>query len=147
MDPIKIVVTNSDSTYLMPSHSNYEQSQSKSESGDLVQSTNAHNAPNNNIVKTKTNRRKADLPPLKLSTRDSKNAYNDHNHVDRYGDDESQTLLHDPMLNKTLPPSQSTTSLYSAKRVKISQLAPPFETSGSGKYSYTFVSNNICSRV
>lgn len=154
MDPIKIVVTNSDSTSVTSSTS-YEQSQSATELNKTDRSQNAaivaaaaggaaaasaaslpsslSSTPtpqqhhqhlhqlNNNGTKIKSiNKRRNELPPLKLSTYEPKaNTFHLQVDNDHDVDDECRKLLLNPLVNKpSFPSSQSTTSLN--KRVTIS---------------------------
>lgn len=145
MDPIKIVVTNSDSTSVTSSTS-YEQSQSATElnksdhtqHGAAIAATTAaaaslpaslsstptpHHHPhqyNNNGTKIKSSsKRRSELPPLKLSTYEPKiSKFHLHVDHDHDADDECRKLLLNPLVNKPFPSSQSTTSLN--KRVTIS---------------------------
>lgn len=137
MDPIKIVVTNSDTT-----STSYEQSQSATELNktDYTQNAGAgaaavaavasaassppslsstptpHHHSNGTKLKS-ISKRRIDLPPLKLSTFEPKNKF--HLQIDDHdADDECRKLLLNPLVNKPFPSSQSTTSLN--KRVTIS---------------------------
>lgn len=141
MDPIKIVVTNSDTTSTTSSTS-YEQSQSATELNktDYTQNAGAgaaavaavasaassppslsstptpHHHSNGTKLKS-ISKRRIDLPPLKLSTFEPKNKF--HLQIDDHdADDECRKLLLNPLVNKPFPSSQSTTSLN--KRVTIS---------------------------
>lgn len=139
MDPIKIVVTNSDTI----STTSYEQSQSETELNETDHTQNAaqnaaavslsslsspaslsptpilhHHQYNHNGTKIKSiSKRKIDLPPLKLSTYEPKKAFqlqtDDHD-----VDDECRKLLLNPLINKPFPSSRSTTCLN--KQVVIS---------------------------
>lgn len=149
MDPIKIVVTNSDTTSATSS-SSYEQSQSATRlnvpdytqivaqnatavaasmaAGTVSSPPSLSSTPtphkhqhqqHDGTTKMKSiARRRNDLPPLKLSTYEPpKNMF--HLQVDDPEvDDECRQLLYNPLVNKSLPSSQSTTSLN--KRVTIS---------------------------
>lgn len=146
MDPIKIVVTNSDSTSVTSSTS-YEQSQSATELNKTDRSQNAALAAaaaaaslpaslsstptprqhhqhlhqlNSNGTKIKSiNKRRNELPPLKLSAYEPKaNSFHLQVDNDHDVDDECRKLLLNPLVNKPFPSSQSTTSLN--KRVTIS---------------------------
>lgn len=144
MDPIKIVVTNSDSTSVTSSTS-YEQSQSATELNKTDHTRNAaaagitaaslpasltstptphhhqHQHHNNGTKSIKSiSKRRNELPPLKLSTYEPKTNKTFHLQVDDHVDvdDECRKLLLNPLVNKPFPSSQSTTSLN--KRVTIS---------------------------
>lgn len=145
MDPIKIIVTNSDTTYLTPpppSATLYEQPRNAIEhsDSDYTKPNITHNVTtnNNSAPKSKSSRR-FNLPPLKISTNETKNTFklpSDDDHIDVNDiQDDSQRLLLSPLLSKSLPVSRSTTSLN--KRVKISPLlaAHRMESLGvTGKY-------------
>lgn len=167
MDPIKIVVTNSDSTSVTSSTS-YEQSQSTTElnkadhtqrvattgsaaaaaAASLPASLSSTPTPhhhlhqyNNNGTKIKSiNKRRNELPPLKLSTYEPKINKTFHLQVDNDHDvdDECRKLLLHPLVNKPFPSSQSTTSLN--KRVTISSKSAfsrlePSQSAGNRKGS------------
>lgn len=150
MDPIKIVVTNSDSTSVTSSTS-YEQSQSATELNKTDRTQNAAIAAataaasaaslptslsstptpqkhhqhlhqlnsNGTKIKQSINKRRSELPPLKLSTFEPKaNTFHLQVDNDHDVDDECRKLLLNPLVNKPFPSSQSTTSLN--KRVTIS---------------------------
>lgn len=130
MDPIKIIVTNSDTTYLTPpppTATLYDQPRNAIEhsDSDYTKPNITHNATtnNNSAPKSKSSRR-YNLPPLKISTNETKNTFklpSDDDHIDVNDiQDDSQRLLLSPLLSKSLPVSRSTTSLN--KRVKISPL-------------------------
>lgn len=166
MDPIKIVVTNSDSTSVTSSTS-YEQSQSATELNKSDRSQNAaivaaaaaaslpaslcttptpqqhrqhlHQLNSNGTNIKSINKRRNELPPLKLSTFEPK-AKSFHLQVDNDHDvdDECRKLLLNPLVNKPFPSSQSTTSLN--KRVTISPKSAfsrfePSQSTGKQKWN------------
>lgn len=120
MDPIKIIVTNSDATSISPANSHYQLATNEFGTNEAKSFDDlAHNARNNNVTISKSANR-WNLPPLKLSTSEQntfsvhKNMDNDHNDVF-----ESKKPLLSPLLGKSYLSSQSTTSLNCGKKVKI----------------------------
>lgn len=139
MDPIKIIVTNSDATYLEPpppSNIHYEESRNviaSSESDHLP--SGSHNATTSSSASTLKSSNRWNLPPLKISTNEHKSFKlpSDDDHIDNNMGDDSQKLLLSPLLGKSLTTSQSTTSLN--KRVTISPSAPRIDSLNvTGKY-------------
>lgn len=120
MDPIKIIVTNSDTTSITPSTTHYQQSPNAinfNESNTFDDIT--QNAPNNHVTNGKLAKR-WNLPPLKLSTSENSSfRLQKNDNIDQSDEEDTKKLLLSPLLNKSFLPSQSTTSLNSGKRVKI----------------------------
>lgn len=121
MDPIKIIVTNSDTTSITSSNSRYQFAANSTESNESNESESlhdiSHSAQNNNVPKSKSGNR-FNLPPLKLSTSEQ-NTFNVQNNDNGIEADDSKRPLLSPLLGKSFATSQSTTSLYSGKKVKI----------------------------
>lgn len=117
MDPIKIIVTNSDATSITSSNSRYQLAANSTESTESksLHDISHNHAQNNNVPKSKSGNR-FNLPPLKLSTSEQNTFSVQNNDI---GEDESERPLLSPLLNKSFVTSQSTTSLNSVKKVKI----------------------------
>lgn len=141
MDPIKIIVTNSDTTSITPANSHYqlapnEFGTNEAKSFDDI----THNAQNNNVTISKSANR-WNLPPLKLSTSEQ-NTFSDHKTVDNEHNDEfeSKKPLLSPLLGKSYLSSQSTTSLNCGKKVKIlpSSSSSRIATTAAGELNTQF---------
>lgn len=138
MDPIKIIVTNSDTTSITSANSHYQLAVNEN-AGDRrdtnsFEDNTAYSASNNNADKLKSNHR-WNLPPLKLSTSEQ-NTYKLHknpSNIDQHEEYDSKKPLLSPLLGRTFPQSQSTTSLSSAKKVKIIPSPSPSSSRISSK--------------
>lgn len=140
MDPIKIIVTNSDTTSITPTNSHY---QSAPNEITTIQTKSfediTHSAQNNNVPKSNN---PWNLPPLKLSTSEQ-NTFSVHKNEDNDQSDEydSKKPLLNPLLGKSYLSSQSTTSLNSGKKVKIapSSSSPRIPTTVAGEKIHKYV--------
>lgn len=121
MDPIKIIVTNSDTASTASSNALYQQAPNTSDcNGSKSYQDIAQLAQNNNAPKLKSANR-WNLPPLKISTSE----YNTLNmqineNLDQSEEDDGKRLLLNPLMAKSFLTSQSTTSLNLGKKVTLS---------------------------
>lgn len=121
MDPIKIIVTNSDTASIASSTGLYQQAPNTGDcNGSKSYQNITHNVQNSSVSKSKSGNR-WNLPPLKISTGE----YNSFNaqmieSLDKHEGDDGKKPLLGPLLSKSFLTSRSTTSLNSGKRVTLS---------------------------
>lgn len=123
MDPVKIIVTNSDNTSTTSSNTLYQLAPNSSDS--------SAGKPHQNASKAKLNRQ--NLPPLKLNSGDHRHFSYTRNEDEQSEEDDSKKLLLGPVLSKSFMSSQSSTSLNSGKKIKIQPSSAPRLQNGSGK--------------
>lgn len=132
MDSIKIIVTNSD-TASIASTTLYQQAPNSSDcNGSQSYQDIAHLAQNNNAPKSLKSAKRWNLPPLKISTSEySTLNMQAHENLDQSDEDDGNKPLIGPLIGKSFLASQSTTSLNSGKRVKLSPASTSSRTTNN----------------